>query len=83
MPETVVYRRRVGWAWYLVTILLVLALALCVYEIMERKDRESQILQDRIAREEADIRALTGRIAFINSLLPLPPCEARTKWKMP
>ncbi len=82
MAETVVQRKRVGWSWYLVTIFVLLALVFCVYEVMQSKERESLMLKERITREEADITALTGRIAYLKSLLVLPPCEASKKWKM-
>ncbi|MBQ7607759.1 MAG: hypothetical protein IJU76_07280 [Desulfovibrionaceae bacterium] len=75
--------RRVGWPWFLVTALLIVLLAACAYEWLNRKEQEEAALQKRISAEEAQVLALTQRIQDLNSLLTRTPCEAQARWTMP
>lgn len=75
--------RRFGVLWLVVTICLLLAVAYCGYEVVQKKDREHARLVDQIQALEARQQAIDGRIAYLRTILAQKPCAAQAKWKMP
>ncbi|MBO4368851.1 MAG: hypothetical protein J5803_01940 [Desulfovibrio sp.] len=68
---------------FFVSLILCLALAYCLYEAFMRGKEETQKALHERALFEKNLNLEEARMAHLQSLLDLSPCEAKAKWAKP